>query len=247
MIFLINSGHNQQGKQYQMCGRYLLSSPVENVRRLFNVDAAAAIMPRYNIAPRQPVLIVRVGEQGTRELVAAEWGLVPEWKKEIGDKPLINARLETIEVKPSFRSSIKRKRCLVPFSGWYEWKTENGKKQPYLIEPVNGEPAAFAGIWSTWHGPGGDFWLETMAIVTASTTGPMKKLHHRRPLVVVPDQYDAWLQPQDPLPRGFLGGFDWAPETAFHWRSVSNKVNNVRFDDEACLAPAEIDPQHSLF
>lgn len=230
-----------------MCGRYLLSSPVENIRRLFNVAASAAILPRYNIAPRQPVLIVRVGEQGTRELVAVEWGLVPEWKKEIGDKPLINARLETIEVKPSFRSSIKRKRCLVPFNGWYEWKSEQGRKQPYLIEPTGGELEAFAGIWSTWHGPGGDFWLETMAIVTAPTVGPMRSLHHRRPLVVAPDQFDAWLQPQDPLPRGFLNSFDWVPETAFHWRAVSTRVNGVRFDDESCLLPAEIDPQHSLF
>lgn len=230
-----------------MCGRYLLASQVEFIRKLFGVEAAAAILARYNIAPRQPVLIVRVGEQGARELVAVEWGLVPEWKKAIGDKPLINARLETIEAKPSFRSSIKRKRCLVPFSGWYEWKTERGKKQPYLIEPVDGELAAFAGIWSTWHGPGGDFWLETMAIITGATFGPMKTLHHRRPLVVAPDQYDAWLQPQDPLPRGFLESFDWVPETAFHWHPVSTKVNSVRIDDETCLLPPEIDPQHSLF
>jgi len=230
-----------------MCGRYHFSSPIENVSKLFGVAAAAAIPPRYNIAPRQPVLIVRVGEQGARELVAVEWGLVPEWKKEIGDKPLINARLETIEVKPSFRSSIKRKRCLVPFDGWYEWKTEQGKKQPYLIEPANGELAAFAGIWSTWHGPGGDFWLETMAIVTAPTVGPMRSLHHRRPLVVAPEQFDAWLQPQDPLPRGFLNGFDWVAEAAFHWRAVSTRVNGVRLDDESCLLPAEVDPQQSLF
>lgn len=230
-----------------MCGRYLLSSPVENVRRLFGVNAAAAFLPRYNIAPRQPVLIIRAGESGTSELVAVEWGLVPEWKKEIGDKPLINARVETIEAKPSFRSSIKRKRCLVPFNGWYEWKSENGRKQPYVIEPSGGELGAFAGIWSTWHGPGGDFWLETMAIVTDATSGPMRRLHHRRPLVVPPEQYDTWLQPQDPLPRGFFGSFNWVPETAFHWRSVSTRVNSVSIDDESCLLPAEVDPQRSLF
>lgn len=242
-----NTDRNQQGKQYQMCGRYYFSSPVENVCRVFGVKASAAILPRYNIAPRQPVLVVRTGEEGTRELVAVEWGLVPEWKKEVGDKPLINARLETIEVKPSFRSSIKRKRCLVPFNGWYEWKPEQGKKQPYVIEPTSGEPSAFAGIWSTWHGPGGDFWLETMAIVTAATSGSMKKLHHRRPLVVSPEQYSDWLQPQDPLPRGFLNSFDWVEETMFHWHAVSTRVNSVRVDDETCLNPPEVDPQHSLF
>lgn len=230
-----------------MCGRYTLTSPNDELERLFQLPNGAPIQARYNIAPRQPVLVVRVGEQGVRELVAVEWGLVPEWKKEIGDKPLINARVETIEAKPSFRSSIKRKRCLVPFSGWYEWKSENGKKQPYLIEQSDGEPGAFAGIWSTWHGPGGDFWLETMAIVTSATSGPMRPLHHRRPLVVTPDQYDAWLQPQDPLPRGFLNSFNWVGETAFHWRSVSTNVNDVRIDDDSCLLPAEMDPQHSLF
>ena len=230
-----------------MCGRYTLTSPNDELERLFQLPNGASIPARYNIAPRQPVFVVRVGEQGVRELVAVEWGLVPEWKKEIGDKPLINARVETIESKPSFRSSIKRKRCLVPFSGWYEWKNENGKKQPYLIEPSDGGPGAFAGIWSTWHGPGGDFWLETMAIVTSATSGPMRPLNHRRPLVVPPDSYDAWLQPQDPLPRGFLNSFDWVGEAAFHWRSVTTRVNNVRIDDENCLLPAEVDPQHSLF
>lgn len=230
-----------------MCGRYTLTSPNDALERLFDLPNSVPIPKRYNIAPRQPVLVVRHDDKGVREMAAVEWGLVPEWKKEIGDKPLINARLETVEAKPSFRSSIKRKRCLVPFNGWYEWKTEHGRKQPYLIEPTSGEPMAFAGIWSTWHGPGGDNWLETMAIVTAASNGPMRGLHHRRPLVVPPERYDDWLQLHDPLPRGFLNDFDWVPETSFHWRAVSLRVNNVRFDDPACQEPAEEEPQHSLF
>ncbi|TNE61880.1 MAG: SOS response-associated peptidase [Alphaproteobacteria bacterium] len=230
-----------------MCGRYAFYSPAEAMRHLFGVGAEHAIPPNYNIGPRQPVLIIRRGEKGVRELVAVEWGLVPEWAREIGTKPLNNARVETVREKPSFRSSIVRKRCLVPFDGWYEWRTEGGRKQPYYIRPVAGGPMAFAGIWSVWHGPNGDHWLETMAILTAPTVGPMRSLHHRRPLVVRPEQYEAWLQPHDPLPRGFLDSFDWVPETAFEWTPVSTRVNNVRFNDPGCLDAPEDDPQPSLF
>lgn len=232
-----------------MCGRYSLYNlnPTSAIERFFEVAIKAEIPDRYNIAPRQPVLIVRNSEQGGRELAAVEWGLVPEWKKEVGDKPLINARIETITEKPSFRSSIKRKRCLVPVSGWYEWKTINGIKTPHYIQRQNGELGAFAGIWSTWHGPGGDYWLETMAIVTAAAKGPMNRLHHRRPLVVKPVDYAAWLKPHDPLPRGFLEDFNFEAETAFEWRPVNNKVNSVRMEGPDCIAPPEEERQHSLF
>lgn len=210
-------------------------------------DPRPGIPPRYNVAPRQPVLIVRQTDKGANELAAVEWGFVPEWKKEIGDKPLINARVETVESKPSFRSAIKRKRCLVPANGWYEWRTEDGRKQPYFIEQHDAGLVAFAGIWSVWHGPGGDHWLETMAIVTAASVGPMKSLHHRRPLVVPPNQYGDWLHPHDPLPRGFINSFDWVQETAFQWRPVSPRVGNVRVDDPTCLNPPDTLRQHSLF
>jgi putative SOS response-associated peptidase YedK len=230
-----------------MCGRYLMNSPVEAMRNTFKVDARVGIPERYNIAPRQPVLIIRNSEEGVRELAAVEWGLVPEWKKEKGDKPLINARIETITEKPSFRSSIKRKRCLVPFNGWYEWKSVNGRKVPHLIQMQDGELGAFAGIWSTWHGPGGDFWLETMAIVTGESTDFLRPVHHRKPLVLKPEQYDSWLQPQDPLPRGFLTSFDWVPERSFEYRPVSSRVSSVRMEGPACIAPPEDEVQGSLF
>jgi putative SOS response-associated peptidase YedK len=230
-----------------MCGRYMMTSPIEAMRRAFGVIAHAGIPQRYNIAPRQPVLIVRNGEKGERELAAVEWGLIPEWKKEIGDKPLINARIETISEKPSFRSSIKRKRCLVPFDGWYEWKTVDGRKQPYLVKPTDGKLAAFAGIWSTWHGPAGEHWLETMAIVTAPAESSLKSLHHRIPLVVKPQDYGNWLALHDPLPRGFLQNFDFAPERAFEWSPVDTKVNSVRMEGPDCIAPPPGERQHSLF
>ncbi|NVJ99666.1 MAG: SOS response-associated peptidase [Alphaproteobacteria bacterium] len=230
-----------------MCGRYLLNSPKEAMVRAFKVKAQAGIPARYNIAPTQPVLIVRLNAKGQRELAAVEWGLVPEWKKERGDKPLINARAETVVEKPSFRSSMKRTRCLVPADGWYEWRSENGRKQPYRVSCTGGGPMAFAAVWATWHGPAGEHWLESMAILTGPTYGPMKSLHNRMPLVVRPEQYDAWLTPHDPLPRSFLDGFDFLPETAFEWAPVSMRVNNIRFDDEGCLAPPEDEMQPRLF
>lgn len=230
-----------------MCGRFALKAPATEIERFFKVNAPVPIPDRYNIAPRQPVLIIRHTEKAVRELAAVEWGLVPEWKKEIGDKPLINARVETIEAKPSFRSSIKRKRCLVPFTGWYEWKTVDGLKVPHFISHMDGEMHAFAGIWSTWHGPHGDHWLETMSIVTAASSGIMRGMHHRKPLVVKPEQFEDWLTLHDPLPRNFLGSFDWEEEQHFHWRPVSRKVNSVRYDGPDCLDPPEENPQGVLF
>ncbi len=230
-----------------MCGRYLLTHSDEEIEASLKVPAPSYVPPRYNVAPRQPVLIVRRSEQGKRELAAVEWGLVPEWKKEIGEKPLINARVETVEAKPSFRSSVKRKRCLVPFSGWYEWKTQNGLKTPQFIEPVDSSLGAFAGLWSTWHGPDGEHWLETMAIITSEAIGPLRHVHHRKPLVVKPADYTAWLEPHDPLPRNFLNKFEWEGEERFHSRPVSRKVNSVRFEGEECLLPPEENPQGLLF
>ncbi len=230
-----------------MCGRFVLATRDDVLAYLFGVPVPTPIPERYNIAPTQPVLVVRHSEQNTKELAAVQWGLVPEWKKEIGDKPLINARVETVEVKPSFRSSIKRKRCLVPFTGWYEWKTVDGLKVPHFISHMDGDLHAFAGIWSTWHGPNGDHWLETMAIVTAASEGTMKGMHHRKPLVVKPEQFEYWLMPQDPLPRNFLNSFNWEEEQHFHWRPVSRKVSSVRYDAADCLDPPEENPQGVLF
>lgn len=233
-----------------MCGRYTLTSPIESLRNIFGVDGQAGIPQRYNIAPTQVVLIVRQAEKSSRELAAVEWGLVPEWAKSFPEKPLINARVETAASKPSFRSAVKRQRCLVPFNGWYEWKNEKGIKQPYLIEGTQEDTGAFAGIWSVWHGPDGEHWLETMAILTTEATGPLRSLHRRRPLVIRPQDFDAWLTPTDPLPRGFLESFPWADESEFKARPVSGRVNNIRFDDAACIAPpAEpaLPAQGSLF
>lgn len=231
-----------------MCGRFLLTSPIDVISDTFGVDTHANIPVRYNIAPTQPVLIVRNSEKGKRELASVEWGLVPEWAKELRrEKPMINARVETVIEKASFRSPMKRTRCLVPANGWYEWKGRVGAKQPWLIERATKSPFAFAGLWTTWHGTDGESWLETMVILTAPSQGPLKSVHPRRPLVVQSEQYSDWLEPHDPLPRGFLERFNWAPETDFTMQKVSRRVSNVRNDDAGCIAPPDEDKQGSLF
>ena len=245
-----------------MCGRYALTHDLPALVTAFGIEPRAAIPPRYNIAPGQPVLIVRHSTGGApghaparakifesrAELAAVEWGFVAEWVKERQPgKPLVNARVETATCKPSFRAAVKRQRCLVPFSAWYEWKSEAGRRQPYMIEPVTATVGAFAGIWSLWHGPAGEHWLETMAILTGPASGPLKALHSRRPLIVRPEDYAKWTAPTDPLPRNFLQNMQWESETCYHWRRLGTRVNDVRHDDAACQLPSSQPAQKSLF
>ncbi len=231
-----------------MCGRFGLAASISEINQVYGVNGRAAIPQRYNIAPTQPVLTVRLDEKCLRELVATQWGLVPSWAKELRkDKPLINARSETIAVKPSFKGSFKRRRAIVPATFWYEWKSVRGYKQPYVVESAEGGLFGFAAIWDVWNGVGGESWLETMAIVTAPTTGALRPLHHRRPLVLAAHDYDAWLEPHDPMPKDFIESFNWVPENAFHWCPVSKRVNNVGNDDKNLLGPPEQEPQGSLF
>lgn len=231
-----------------MCGRFTLTAGQDDITSKFLVDAHAVIPPRYNVAPTQPVLIVRHTPKGVRELAAAEWGLVPEWaKKRHRGKPLINARMETVESKASFRSAVKRTRCLMPFTGWYEWRTEKGKKQPYLIKPIDDQVHGFAAIWTVWHGPDGEHWLETVTIVTAEATDHLRGVHHRKPLVVAPESYEQWLTPQDPLPRNFWQSISFLSERSFDYFPVNDRVNNIRNDDSSCIAAPPPSAQASFW
>lgn len=230
-----------------MCGRFLLTSPTDSIRQTFGVETKANIPARYNIAPSQVVLIIRRGD-GTegdsfsaprpKTLSAVEWGLIPGWAKEKPAKPMINARSETAADKPSFRAAFKRQRCLIPADGWYEWRTEGGQRQPYLISRTDQALFAFAGIWSLWQGPTGCSALETMAVLTEAATGPLSYVHGRKPLLITPDKWDDWLAPHDPLPRGFLNDLTRSAEDQFKLTRVSTRVNSVRFDDVSCLDPA---------
>ena len=222
-----------------MCGRYSLTTPMEAVRQLFDFPERPNLALRANIAPSQDVAAVRLGEgeAGARHLVALRWGLIPSWAKEpgIGNR-MINARAETIAEKPSFRAAFRRRRCLIPADGFYEWKTEQGRKQPYRIALESGAPFAFAGLWERWEGAGGSGAIESCTIVTTEANERLRTIHHRMPVILAPEAYDLWLDPDAPgaQAQALLGP---APSEWFTAYRVSPKINSPANDDPALIEP----------
>jgi putative SOS response-associated peptidase YedK len=176
-----------------MCGLYSLKTSAAEVRAFFGYPEQADFPPRDYVAPTQPIAIVR-NMNGARQFALVRWGFVPSWAKQIQPgKPLINARAETVAEKPSFRTAFKRRRCLIPADGFYEWQGDTpGKKQPYLIHRPDGGLFALAGIWEHWLAPDGSE-LETAAIVTTSANRTLTRVHHRMPVVITPENFDTWL------------------------------------------------------
>lgn len=177
-----------------MCGRYAITTAPEAIRRLFAYLEQPNFPPRYNIAPTQPVPIVRMVE-GRRQLALVRWGLIPAWVKDPrAFALLINARGESVLEKPAFRNAMKRRRCLFPADGFYEWKREGEKKRPYFVRLKSGRPMAFAGLWESWMGPNGEE-METAAIVTTTASRSIAHIHDRMPVIVPPEAFDFWLDP----------------------------------------------------
>jgi putative SOS response-associated peptidase YedK len=180
-----------------MCGRFTLTAEPGVVARRFGAPPAqgGGTSPRYNVAPTQTV--VTVTDDGTRHLEQMRWGLVPSWAKDpsIGSK-LINARAETLAEKPAFRHALKRRRCLIPADGFYEWAaTGGGRKQPVRVTLTTGEPFAFAGLWAEWTPPEGAP-LRTCTIVTCEPNELMARYHHRMPVILSPEAEARWLDPR---------------------------------------------------
>lgn len=228
-----------------MCGRYTLSHPVDELARVFGFEDRPNLPPRYNIAPTQPVAVVRPKEGGGRELALPRWGLVPPWADDpaIGSR-LINARGETLLEKASFRNAARRRRCLVLADGFYEWRQENGRKQPYRIAMRDRRPFALAGLWEAWKGPKGaplDAPLETATIVTTSANAALKPLHDRMPVILDPGSHDLWLDPDAPVELA-MDLLRPCPEDWLDLYPVSPRVNSVRNDDEGCIQPLVEDP-----
>src|SRR5262245_11878456 len=184
-----------------MCGRFTLRTPLTVLAKQLQFDLDAAfgkVGPRYNIAPSQSVLAVRVPESGAkRQLVALKWGLVPSWAKDTKIAySTINARGDTVSIKPAFRSAFKKRRCLVLADGYFEWLREGNDKQPFLYEVEGGKPFALAGIWEWWPGPAGkDEPLESCSLITTDANKLAREVHDRMPVIVGPENYDVWLDP----------------------------------------------------
>lgn len=213
-----------------MCGRYAVTSAPEAIRALFGYPEQPNFPPRYNVAPTQPIAIVRLLD-GKRQFALVRWGLLPSWVKDPKNFSLvINARGESLTDKPAFSAAVKRRRCLVPADGFYEWKTSKGRNQPYFVRAKSGGPIAFAGLWETWMGPNGEE-LETAAIVTTRANRTLADIHERMPVVVPPDAFNLWLDCANVDVETAMTLVAPAREAALEAYEVSTAVNRTANDN----------------
>jgi putative SOS response-associated peptidase YedK len=220
-----------------MCGRFTLAVPGEQVAAQFQLSTTPELAARYNIAPTQQVAAVHAGDAG-RELALFRWGLVPTWAKDpsVGAR-MINARSETAAEKPSFRSALRQRRCLIPADGFYEWQAAAGGKQPFYIRLTDGGLFAMAGLYEHWKTPEGG-WLHSCTILTTEANELMRPLHDRMPVILAPEQYDMWLDPglRDPGPlQELLAPY---PAEGMVASPVSKAVNRASNEGPELLAPA---------
>ncbi len=196
---------------------------------------------RYNVAPTQPIPIVRTWE-GARHFALVRWGLVPAWVKDPrAFSLLINARSDSVLDKPAFRAAMRWRRCLVPADGFYEWKTDGERKRPFAVRPAAGGPIAFAGLWEAWTGPNGEE-VETAAIITTQANRALRPLHDRMPAVLAPEAYDMWLDCRNVDSNTASALLAPAPETFFETYEVSPAVNRTANDSPDLLTPASTLP-----
>jgi putative SOS response-associated peptidase YedK len=213
-----------------MCGRYSITSAPEAIRALFRYDEQPNFPPRYNIAPTQPIPIVRMVD-GRRHFALVRWGLLPSWVKDPKKFTLvINARGESVCDKPAFRAAMRHKRCLIPADGFYEWKAGGTRKQPYYVRAKSGAPIAFAGLWETWIGPNGEE-LDTATIVTTDANRLLAPIHERMPVIVPPEAFDLWLNCRDVDAQTAAALIAPAPEDLLEAYEISTAVNRVANDN----------------
>src|SRR5437867_4454934 len=221
-----------------MCGRYTLKTQVERLSEKFQFPEIIPLKPRYNIAPSQSVAVVRLLPDDTdRTLAMLRWGLLPAWVKDPAKvQQPINAKAETVAEKPMFREAFKRRRCLVPADGFYEWRQEGGRKQPVYICMRDGEPFAIAGLWEHWEGKDGEV-IGSCTILTTEPNELLAPIHNRMPVILDPKEYEQWLDPasqQGDRLKPLLLPYPHDQMTAY---PVSLRVNNPRNDDRTCIEP----------
>ena len=222
-----------------MCGRFTVTSAPDAIRALFRYPEQPNFPPRYNVAPTQPIAVVRLHE-GQREFVLMRWGLLPSWVKDPTTFTLlINARGETVSDKPAFRAAMKRRRCLIPADGFYEWQAAGGRKQPYFIHAKSGEPLAFAGLWETWTGPNGEE-LDTATIVTTEANRTLRDIHGRMPAIIAPEAFDLWLDCANVDARTAGALIRPAPDELLEAYEVSTAVNRTANDNLKLLERVDL-------
>lgn len=219
-----------------MCGRYNLITDARALVDFFQVRTTLDLEPRYNIAPSQDVPVVR-RPGSERELATLRWGLIPHWAKndKIGYR-MINARAETLAEKPSFRSAFRHRRCLIPATGFYEWKPADGGKQPYNIRIGDGKLFAFAGLWESWKG-GDNKSVESCTIIVTNANEVIRPLHDRMPVILHPGDYEDWLDPELHDPDMLQPLLQPCPSKWLNCYPVNRRVGSPAKDDPECVTP----------
>ena len=232
-----------------MCGRFTLTAPPERIAEILGLAGLDPFPPRYNIAPTQPILIAVAAEATpfgsnlpNRRALLARWGLIPSWVKDPKDFPLLfNARSETAATKNAFRGAMRYRRCLVPASGFYEWRRSGrDKSEPYLLRPANDEPFAFAGLMETWLGADGSE-VDTAAILTTGASRRLAPIHDRMPVVVSSGDYERWLDCRSFAPADVADIMRPANDDFFEPVRVSDKVSKVANTAPDIQTPLEDD------
>lgn len=225
-----------------MCGRFVLAVNSDQLAMEFGIGGDVVVPANYNVAPTQPVAVIL--NEAPQSLTFARWGLMPSWAKDLSmSAKMINARSETVDEKPAFRAAFKRRRCLIPASGFYEWQTrEDGKKYPMYIHLTDRDAFGFAGLWETWNSPDGGE-LRTCTILTTAANDFMKPIHERMPVILAREDYAEWLSEGDvpaPVLKPLLRGYDPGRMIAYE---VSRSVNRAGFSSPDLIEPVQTPPR----
>ena len=221
-----------------MCGRFYLDMTMDEIIEHYMLGNVPEFATHFNIVPSQVIPVVRIVED-KRELVMMRWGLVPSWSKQVDSGySLHNARAETVADKPAYRSACKKRRCLIPASGFYEWKTEQGGKQPYCIRLADKKPMAFAGLWERWEGAA-DNVIESCTIIVTEANDKIRSVHDRMPVIIDPADFGLWMSSEQETEQAsaLLRSY---PSELVDVFPVSRKVNNPANNDPECITAIEI-------
>lgn len=220
-----------------MCGRFALTLSPDNISKYFHVEDVPEGINQYNIAPGQLIKAIIQMPSDRRKITSMKWGLIPSWTKDPSKGvKTINARAETVGTKPSFRSAIKFRRCIIPASGFYEWEKVEKGKVPYYIHLKSNEPIGFAGLWDKWKRNNGSV-IETCTILTTSANNLLKPIHDRMPVIIHPNEYELWLDREMNETDKLKSIFQPYPSEMLSLYKVSNPVNKPAYDKADCIEP----------
>ena len=233
-------GRGRRAYNDRMCGRFTLRVPASRVAEQFSLFDMPAWEPRFNIAPSQPVPVVRMAPdrpEPQRELVLLHWGLIPSWADDptIGNR-LINARAESVGSKPAFRAAARSRRCLIVADGFYEWQRTGKQRQPFFIRLREDRPFGLAGLWESWHSPDGSV-IESCTILTTESNELIRPIHDRMPVIVAPEDYDRWLDRATTRPEVLEPLLRPYPSEQMAAYPVSPMVNSPASDNPRCVEP----------